>query len=350
MRADYTLIVPALDFTGPVNVAVDIGRAAAEAGWRVRMLCLTGTASRQDLGFATEVRRFRLSDLWRLQGVIHTHCLRPDLLGLFLGWNRRATLVTTIHNFFLFDVGFDHPKRYTQIAWQLWKLALRRYDIVVCISRAMQRYYRRALPDQPLAMAYNFRASPACEPAPPHVLAWIQSRKQAGNTVLSFVGSLSERKNIAGLISALAGARSLSLVVCGQGPLRERLEATVHELQLEDRVMFVGQVHAPASISCCTDALILPSFAEGFPLAVIEAAAVGTPTLLSNIAVHRELADLGFGCTFDHRRFTDLERVARALALARPAPSQELVELWAKEFSPAAGFERYAALINASTN
>lgn len=350
MKGDYTLIVPALDRTGPVSVAVDIGIAAREAGWRVRLLYLSPVVPRDDLGFADEVRQFRYTDLWRLSGIVHTHCLRPDLLGLVLTWNRRVTLVTTLHNFFLFDVGFDKPRIYVQAAWQVWQLALRGFDHVICISEAMRRYYRRCLPGQSLQMAYNFRVKATAFPADPAALAWIESRRGTGDIVLSFVGSLSQRKNILGLVAAIADAPMLSLIICGQGPLLEELEALLQSRALQDRVRLEGQVLSPSSITRHTDALILPSHAEGFPLAVLEAASVGVPALMSNITVHRELAVLGFGQTFDHRCFSDLVQKAHALKLSTSVPSEELISLWSSAFTPQVGFARYEALITSSKN
>lgn len=348
MKGDYTLIVPALDRTGPVNVAVDIGSAASAAGWKVRMLYLTQVTPRDDLGFATEVRKFHASDFWRLRGVVHTHCLRPDLLGLALTWNRKITLVTTVHNFFLLDLGFSKKRYLVEAAWQVWKRSLRGFDLVVCISQAMRQYYLQRLPGVPLQVAYNFRARSSEQPSNPATLAWIEHRKAAGDVVLSFVGSLSELKNIHELVKALSDTRSLSLVICGQGPLRETLEALVRSHALHDRVRLEGQVASPTTVIRHTDALVLPSHTEGFPLVVIEAASVGVPSLLSDIPVHRELSLLGFGRTFDHLRFSDLEGAAHAMRLSNPAPSYALMELWTTRFTPTAGFERYEALIDSS--
>jgi glycosyltransferase involved in cell wall biosynthesis len=345
LKGDYTLIVPALDRTGPVNVAVDIGMAAREAGWRVRLLFLTAVSPRGDLDFAHEVRQLRFADFWRLRGVVHTHCLRPDLLGFAFSLNRKVTLVTTLHNFFLIDVSFDKPRLYVLAAWQLWRQALRTFDQVVCISESMRRYYRRCLPDQTMNVAYNFRTKPLGIPLDSAAFDWIQRRRSCGDIVLSFVGSLSQRKNILGLVSALAEVRLLSLVICGQGPLREELEEIVRHRGLQDRVRLEGQVVSPSSIVRHTDALVLPSYAEGFPLAVLEAASVGVPALMSNIAVHRELARLGFGQTFDHRGFTDLATNAATLAFSTPAPSSALISLWSDKFTPQVGFSRYEKLI-----
>lgn len=348
MKGDYTLIVPALERTGPVNVAVDIGSAASAAGWKVRILFLSQVTRRDDLEFAVEVRRFRTSDLWRLRGVVHTHCLRPDLLGLALTWNRKITLITTVHNCFLLDLGYSKKRRYVEAAWHFWKRSLSCFDLVICISESMRQYYITRLPGQKLQMVYNFRALSPEQPTNPATLEWIASRKAAGDIVLSFVGVLSELKNIHGLINALSHARSLSLVVCGQGPLRETLELLVLRNALQDRVRLEGHVASPTAIIRHTDSLVLPSHTEGLPLVVIEAASVGVPSLLSNIAVHRELANLGFGRTFDHLRFSDLQDKAYALRSTNPTPSAELIKLWLNRFTPEAGFKNYETLIGFS--
>src|SRR5574340_385822 len=86
----YTLIVPRVDHTGPCNVAVDLARAAAAAGWAVQILYLSGTPSRDVGDAAIPVRRVRFGDLFSLRGVLHTHCLRPDLLGALLRRHRVA--------------------------------------------------------------------------------------------------------------------------------------------------------------------------------------------------------------------------------------------------------------------
>lgn len=342
---EYTLIVPALERKGPVNVAVDIGLAASAAGWMVRILYLSSVSPREDLDFATEVRQFRLSDLWRLRGVVHTHCLRPDLLGLLLRWNRKIALVTTIHNIFRVDLGFTKKQFYIEASWQIWKRSLRGYDLVICISKTMQQYYAKEISGIQFQVVYNFRSPMRGQLSKKETLEWIKNQKCANNFVLSFVGELSELKNIHNLVKAISCAPSLSLLICGEGVIRESLDALVIRYGLSDRVRFEGQVPSPTAVIRHTDALILPSYIEGFPLVVIEAASVGVPSLLSDIAVHRELSNLGFGQTFDHLHFSNLEDSVRSLCQATPAPSSMLMELWSKEFLPEVGFKNYEALI-----
>lgn len=346
----YTLITPRADRTGPSNVAVDIGRAAAAAGWQVCLLYLSGSPSRDDLGSFAEVRRWRLRDLWSLDGVVHTHCLRPDLVGWLFSWNRRCSVMTTLHNHFLFDLGFDHSRWKVRLAWSLWSLALRRFDHRVCISATMRRYYRRLLPNLQFDLAYNFRAAlpaRATEPAP-QIAKWLQAQRAARRIVLAYVGSLSERKNVAALLDAIASMPEIALVLCGKGPQAGLLQARATQPDLSERVLFTGQVADPQAVIIRSDLLVLPSRAEGLPLVVLEAAHAGRPALMSNIAVHRELAAFGLGATFDRHRFGDFRTKAHALS-GEPAqpPNPALVSLWQQRFSSGPGFQQYARLIGA---
>jgi glycosyltransferase involved in cell wall biosynthesis len=346
MKGEYTIIVPSLKRVGPVNFAVDIGLEASKAGWRVRLLYLTRVVPRDDLGFASEVRRFSIADLWQLRGVVHTHCLRPDLLALAMTWNRKITLITTLHNFFLIDLNYLGKSRFiVQIAWQVWKRSLRCFDHVVCISEAMRDYYIQKLPKQKFDLIYIFRSKVMGLPPSQELLDWIADRRVLGDAVLSFVGDWTIRKNIQGLIDALSLTKSISLIVCGDGPLRVTLANQVRLHALQDRVWLAGRVDCPTSIVQCTDALILPSLAEGFPAVVIEAASVGVPSLMSDIAVHREVASVGFGYTFDHLQFSDFENAVQILRRKISSPSSELILLWSSSFTPRSGFKKYEDLI-----
>jgi len=343
MTPCYTLITPRLDSTGPCNVAAELAQAALARGWRVCWLYLSPGPGRADVGGLHEVRRLRISDLWGLSGLVHTHCLRPDLLGALLAGSSRRTVITTVHNNFLADLRHGYPGWKVRLAWSLWRRAVARLDRRFCVSKASQRHYARLAPELRFEVAYNFRA-PQSDGTPPAPLsAWLAAQRAAGRTVLAYVGTLSTLKNVAALLPAVASTPELALLLCGDGPLRPGLESAARGLG--DRVRFAGHVPHPGPLLEQADALLLPSLTEGLPLVVVEALRAGCPCLLSNIAVHRELAALGAGLTFDHRRFTDFHAQLRAL-LARATPGYRagLKRLWENRFSPAAGFAPYAAL------
>lgn len=344
MSPCYTLITPRLDTTGPCNVAAELAHEALRRGWQVRWLFLSPGPGRDDVGGLQEVRAFHISDLWRLRGLVHTHCLRPDLLGALLAGSRHRTVITTVHNNFLQDLAHGHARWKVRAAWAIWRRAVAKLDQRFCVSRASQRHYARLAPDLNFQVAYNFRSPAGLSPGPQGFGDWMARQRQAGRRVIAFVGHLSPLKNIAALVTAVAADPSLALVVCGEGLLRPALEPQA--ATAEGRILLAGHVADPTHVLRHADALVLPSHTEGLPLVVIEALRAGCPCLLSNIAVHRELARLGAGLTFDHRRFQDFRaRLEALLAQATPAYRAGLTRLWETRFSPAAGFAPYAALV-----
>lgn len=341
LPAQYTAIIPRADRAGPCNVAVDLCHQAVAAGFRVRLLYLSGDLQRDDLDDLHEVRRFTWTDTFRLSGLIHTHCLRPDIVGSLFTWRPQCRVVTTIHNYFLIDNSFDHPGWKTRLAYEVWKRAISRADARVAISGAMNRYYRRLLPQVTFETAWNFRTPAGSPPSalPPSQRTFVDEQKKRGRLLLAFVGVLSRRKNILPLATAVAGSESLALIVCGSGPVESALMSVAESAS---NIHLAGHCPDPRGVLQAADMLVLPSRAEGLPLVVPEALMCGRPALLSNIAVHRELVRRGLGATFDHRRFTNLEDRAFAVArLLERSGEARMQQLYQEAFSPQQGFARY---------
>jgi len=82
---------------------------------------------------------------------------------------------------------------------------------------------------------------------------------------------------------------SLRLWLVGDGPLRSQLESLAQSLGVTACVEFVGHVAQPAPWIAAADALCLPSKFEGFPNVMLEAMALGTPVIASDIPVVRSL-------------------------------------------------------------
>ncbi|MFC7008603.1 glycosyltransferase family 4 protein [Halalkalicoccus salilacus] len=104
-----------------------------------------------------------------------------------------------------------------------------------------------------------------------------------------FVGRLVEGKRPADAIAAIEQVRKeypeVKLYLCGEGTLREDLERQVADKELEGVVRFLGQVaydEMPA-LYRASDALVLPSRAEGLPRTVLEAMACNVPIVSSDL-------------------------------------------------------------------
>lgn len=109
------------------------------------------------------------------------------------------------------------------------------------------------------------------------------------------VGRLCEQKGQLVLLQALAGlAReglSIKLIVVGDGPLRPELERSIRDLGLEDQVELAGWMSNAQVRAAIKEAraLVLPSFAEGLPVVLMEALALGRPVVTTYVAGIPEL-------------------------------------------------------------
>jgi glycosyltransferase involved in cell wall biosynthesis len=86
---------------------------------------------------------------------------------------------------------------------------------------------------------------------------------------------------------------SYSCTLIGDGPERSSLEALSSQLGLNKSVVFLGALaHQPTlSEVSQADVFVLASFAEGLPVALMEAMALGVPCVSTTIAAIPELIE-----------------------------------------------------------
>lgn len=72
------------------------------------------------------------------------------------------------------------------------------------------------------------------------------------------------------------------LLMVGEGPEREAAEQRVRELGIEEKVRFLGNSNEVDKILCFSDLFLLPSEAESFGLAALEAMVNRVPVISSN--------------------------------------------------------------------
>src|SRR4051794_26733805 len=107
--------------------------------------------------------------------------------------------------------------------------------------------------------------------------------------VILAVGRLVEQKNHALAIRALADVPGATLVIAGEGPLRDELEREAREAGVADRVVLAGLRPDVRALMGGADAIVMPSHWEGLPLTALEARASGTPIVATAVRGLREL-------------------------------------------------------------
>lgn len=145
------------------------------------------------------------------------------------------------------------------------------------------------------------------------------------------VGRLCEQKGQLLLLSALqrlvARNRACRLVLAGDGELRAPIERRIQELGLQDYVQITGWLSAAQVREHVTAAraLVLPSFAEGLPVVLMEAMLLEKPVLSTYVAGIPELViDRENGWLF---AAGDIEAAADAMQACLDANASQLQEM-----------------------
>jgi glycosyltransferase involved in cell wall biosynthesis len=109
----------------------------------------------------------------------------------------------------------------------------------------------------------------------------LRARHGLEGRTLVFAGRLVPQKSIDVALDAVVATPDVSLLLAGEGPYRERLEAYARSLPLDGRARFLGPQPRQTVFELlrAADAALLSSSWENFPHMVVEALAVGTPVI-----------------------------------------------------------------------
>lgn len=115
--------------------------------------------------------------------------------------------------------------------------------------------------------------------------------------VVVYTGRLAESKGLFDLVKAweslIERRPTARLWLVGDGPDRERLFDLVCDLGLKYRVCLPGAFDDIEEVLQAADAFVLPSYAEGMSLSLLEAMAAGLPVVATDIPGNRELVTEG---------------------------------------------------------
>jgi glycosyltransferase involved in cell wall biosynthesis len=98
-----------------------------------------------------------------------------------------------------------------------------------------------------------------------------------------WVGLMKQVKRVDELVRLVADVPGLELQLVGSGPIRDQVAATVRHLEASDRISLSGFHADPAGALAAADVFVLPSAAEAFPLALLQAMASGLPVVATRV-------------------------------------------------------------------
>ncbi len=200
---------------------------------------------------------------------------------------------------------------------------------VVSVSQAVQDGLRTLdLPPHKLAIVHNGVS------IHPPALSRQQARQELGVAdtafVVAYAGRFEREKGVdllPAMVAHLVERRvPVMLLAAGDGSLRQAVEAECSRLNLMSHARFFGFVDEPLRLLRAADAAVMPSRTEAFPVAALEALALGVPLVACRVGGLREiLIDQRDGLLVAEEAPTAL-----AAALARLYEDQELAKTLAR--------------------
>ena len=197
---------------------------------------------------------------------------------------RKTKLVLTLHDVAFKTFGGSFSKIFSKYYSFVIPWNIRRANEIITVSEASRHEIIKFYPEAEkkisvisLGIGKKFR-----------VLPGIRKKRQ-----ILCVGSINERKNIAGVIEAferLPGGLGYTLVIVGNFfgnfSLSSRMQKVLDQAALNSSIVFKEKLDVDAlvyeyNISSC---LVFPSLYEGFGLPPLEAMACGTPVITSNLS------------------------------------------------------------------
>jgi len=142
----------------------------------------------------------------------------------------------------------------------------------------------------------------------------IKKKVDERSNLVGYIGRLSEEKGILNLIEAVPfvfkGKADTCFIICGKGSLADRVQHLMKAEGVEAQVRLIGRVAHEDVPQYLNELkmLVLPSFTEGLPNAILEAMACGTPVLATPVGAIPDI--IKDGKTGFLLKFNDPEHIA----------------------------------------
>lgn len=236
-----------------------------------------------------------LADLIRQRriDIVHSHDYKTDLLALLLGRRLGVIPMATAHGW----TGISARERY--VYYPAGKRLLSRFPRVIAVSSDIRNeLVRHGAREDRVTVILNGIDPSAFERVTGRGDA-IRAATGLGPTdvVIGAVGRLERQKRFDLLLEAfapLARVRpSLRLVIVGDGSLRGELDAQRTALGLTDSCILLGHRLDIADLHHAFDLFVQSSEYEGTPNSVLEAMAMSTPIVATDVGGTAELAEDG---------------------------------------------------------
>ena len=281
--------------------------------------------------------------------IIHVIGVRRPLplIGLLLSQYWNVPLISTIAGSEIPNTGDSETETVWNEGREIMRPVLEASNIITCVSKALENDLRGIVPN--LNYVRTVYAGIDTE-----FINSVSCTETEKNYIIS-LRRLTLSKGVDILIRAFKDIANkypqIRLLIAGEGPEEENLKTLARNLNLDDKIKFIGTVSLTRAISLLKGAIctVIPSISEGGSLVNIEAQAASCPVIASRVGGIPEYVQDGVsGLLFESKNLKDLVDKVKTI-ISNASLRNKLIEggvEHAKKFSWDILGPQYLALYN----
>lgn len=215
--------------------------------------------------------------------LLHVHYAIPHAVCAILARQmsgRDVKIVTTLHGTDITVLGYD-PSLTMGI-----RFGIEKSDIVTAVSNSLIAQTHELIePKKEIVPVYNFIDERVYQRVNTDHLKQELSIKE-GEKVLIHVSNFRAVKRVLDVVKAfekVTASIPAKLLLVGDGPEMSKVTKLVDDLQLRDKVLFLGKQENVEELYSLSDLMLLLSEKESFGLVALEAMACGVPVIGTNV-------------------------------------------------------------------
>lgn len=256
------------------------------------------------LGYSPELGRL-IEGKVSSNSIVHSHGLwmHPGLIARRVSIQNKCPLVISPHGM-LEPWALNNSRGKKRLAAFLFENRnLRSAHCLHALCMPEAENFRRCGLRNPIAIIPNGIETKSFDslPDPDEITQLFPELK--GRRRILFLSRIHPKKGLPNLLKAWTQLRKdfgdWCLMIAGPSELghEQELKALAMDLGIENSVFFLGPIYGEEKrkVLAGADIFVLPSFSEGFSMAILEAAAAGLPVLLTRECNFPELAAAGAG-------------------------------------------------------
>jgi glycosyltransferase involved in cell wall biosynthesis len=221
--------------------------------------------------------------------IIHAHLPDCAILAGIAGKLSGARVVATYHGLGILPSRRNRLDPRNGLRLLFYRLAARLSDRCIAVSEPVSEMLRNVVRADPRRIAVIANGADVAEYEKPVDQRAVLRQLGLSSTdvIVTCVGRLVHNKGHKFLIQSMGDVvrrhPQAILLVVGDGPARAELARLVCDLQLDAHVRILGERSDVRELLAISQVFVLPSFAEGISIALLEAMAAGKPVVATAV-------------------------------------------------------------------